>query len=58
MKKVEIQRRGAVLAVQELAEFFGPSLGESVPRLWETCHHTILNSDNLIHTDPQTVVNR
>ena len=55
VKKVEIQRRGANLAVRELAEYFGHSLPESLPKLWEIVHTVILTSDD--ETDPQVLVN-
>ena len=55
VKKVEIQRRGANLAIRELAEYFGHSLPESLPKLWEICFTVILTSDS--ETDPQVLVN-
>ena len=60
VKKVEIQRRGANLAVRELAEYFGHSLPESLPKLWEIVHTVILTSDSgprVADTDPQVLVN-
>ena len=60
VKKVEIQRRGANLAVRELAEYFGHSLPESLPKLWEIVHTVILTSDSgarVAETDPQLLVN-
>ena len=57
VRRVEIQRRGANLAVTELAEYFGHSLPESLPRLWEICHTSVLQADSLLHTEPQAVVN-
>ena len=44
VKKVEIQRRGANFAVMELAEYFGHSLPDSLPKLWEICHTTIMQA--------------
>ena len=57
VRRVEIQRRGANLAVTELAEYFGHSLPESLPRLWEICHTSVLRADSLLPTEPQAVVN-
>ena len=60
VKKVEIQRRGANLAVRELAEYFGHNLPESLPKLWEIVHTVILTSDSgarVAETDPQLLVN-
>ena len=39
--KVEIQRRGARLVLLELATYFGPSLPEKMPKLWEICYLSV-----------------
>ena len=57
VKKVEIQRRGANLAVKELAEYFGHSLPDCMPKLWEICFTTILQSEQISEADPQSLVN-
>ena len=57
VRRVEIQRRGATLAVQEFAEYFGHSLPDSLPKLWECCYTNILQSETALQSDPQSVVN-
>ena len=56
VKKVELQRRGAMFALQELAQFFGPELPHRVPKLWALSIELIKNSFQQ-ESDPQELVN-
>merc|ERR1719427_2140684 len=56
IKKVEIQRRGAIHALTELAKFFGPELPNRMPKLWELSIELIKNNFQQ-EADPQELVN-
>jgi len=56
VKKVEIQRRGAMHAITEIAKFFGPELPVKMPKIWELSIELIKNSFQH-DTEPQELVN-
>ena len=58
IKKVEIQRRGAKLAILELATYFGGSLPEKMPKLWDICYGSVIGHPlDGVEEDCQLLVN-
>ena len=58
VKKVEIQRRGAKLALLELAIYFGEDLPEKMPKVWDICYRSVLGeSQDGVEGDWQYLVN-
>jgi len=56
IRKVEIQRRGAMHSVTEIAQFFGPELPVKMPKVLELSIELIKNSFQQ-ESDPQELVN-